>query len=64
MAVVYILTRGGPTNTTQVLASWSYLRGIGGGDIGQGAVIALFLFPLLLAAAVLILRAVRKVETF
>jgi multiple sugar transport system permease protein len=64
MAVVYILTRGGPTNQTQVLASWSYLRGIGGGDIGQGAVIALFLFPLLLAAAILILRAVRRVETF
>jgi multiple sugar transport system permease protein len=64
MAVVYILTRGGPTNSTQVLASWSYLRGIGGGDIGQGAAIALFLFPMLLAAAVLILRAVRRMETF
>jgi multiple sugar transport system permease protein len=63
MAVVYVLTRGGPTNATQVLASWSYLRGIGGGDIGQGAVIALFLFPMLLAAAVLILRAVRRMET-
>ena len=63
MTVVYILTRGGPSNSTQVLASWSYLRGIGGGDIGQGAVIALFLFPLLLGAAVLILRAVRRMET-
>lgn len=63
MTVVYILTRGGPTNSTQVLASWSYVRGIGGGDIGQGAAIALFLFPLLLAAAVLILRAVRKMDT-
>ena len=63
MTVPYILTRGGPTNSTQVLASWSYLRGIAGGDIGQGAAIALFLFPLLLAAAVLILRAVRRMET-
>lgn len=63
MAVVYILTRGGPTNSTQVLASWSFIRGIGGGDVGQGAVIALFLFPLLLAAAILILRAVRRMET-
>ena len=63
MTVPYILTRGGPTNTTQVLASWSYTRGIAGGDIGQGAAIALFLFPLLLAAAVLILRSVRKMET-
>lgn len=63
MTVVRILTRGGPTNSTQVLASWSYLRGIEGGDIGQGAAIALFLFPLLLAAAILILRAVRRMET-
>jgi multiple sugar transport system permease protein len=63
MAVVYILTRGGPTNSTQVLASWSFIRGIGGGDVGQGAVIALFLLPLLLAAAILILRAVRRMET-
>ncbi len=63
MTVVYILTRGGPTNSTQVLASWAFLRGIEGGDLGQGAAVALFLFPLLLAAAVLILRAVRRMET-
>ncbi|MQA14053.1 MAG: ABC transporter permease subunit [Pseudonocardiaceae bacterium] len=64
MAVVYILTRGGPTNSTQVLSSWAFIVGIEGGDIGQGAAIALFLFPLLLAAAVLILRAVRRIEVF
>jgi multiple sugar transport system permease protein len=63
MAVVQVLTGGKPENATHVLASWSYTRGIGGGDIGQGAVIALFLFPLLLAAAILILRAVRRMET-
>jgi multiple sugar transport system permease protein len=62
MAVVYILTRGGPTNSTQVLASWAFFRGIEGGDLGQGAAIALFLFPLLLAAAIGILRAVRRIE--
>jgi multiple sugar transport system permease protein len=62
MAVVYILTRGGPTNSTQVLSSWAFFRGINGGDIAQGAAIALFLFPLLLAAAVLILRAVRRIQ--
>ncbi|MFN2496791.1 MAG: carbohydrate ABC transporter permease [Pseudonocardiaceae bacterium] len=64
MAVVYILTRGGPTNSTQVLSSWAFIVGIEGGDIGQGAAIALFLFPLLLAAAVLILSAVRRIEVF
>jgi multiple sugar transport system permease protein len=62
MAVVYVLTRGGPTNETQVLASWAFYRGIEGSDIGQGAAIALFLFPLLLAAAIAILRAVRRME--
>ena len=32
MTVVYVLTRGGPTNSTQVLASWAFIRGIEGGD--------------------------------
>jgi multiple sugar transport system permease protein len=62
MTVVHILTRGGPTNSTQVLTSWAFFRGIEGGDLGQGAAIALFLFPLLLAAAIAILRAVRRME--
>jgi multiple sugar transport system permease protein len=64
MSVVYILTRGGPENATQVLPSYAYLKGIGSGDLAQGAAIAVFLFPLLLAAAVAILRSVRKMETF
>jgi multiple sugar transport system permease protein len=64
MSVVYILTRGGPENATQVLPSYAFLKGIGSGDLAQGAAIALFLFPLLLAAAVAILRSVRKMETF
>jgi multiple sugar transport system permease protein len=64
MSVVYILTRGGPENATQVLPSYAFLKGIGSGDLAQGAAIALFLFPLLLAAAVAILRSVRRMETF
>ena len=63
MTVVYILTRGGPENATQILPSYAYYKGIEGGDLAQGAAIALFLFPLLLAAAVAILRSVRKMET-
>jgi multiple sugar transport system permease protein len=64
MSVVYILTRGGPENATQVLPSYAYLKGIGSGDLAQGAAIALFLFPLLLAAAIAILRSVKRMETF
>jgi multiple sugar transport system permease protein len=62
MTVVYVLTRGGPTNSTQVLASWAFIRGIEGGDVAQGAAIALFLFPLLLAAVIAILQSVRRME--
>ena len=46
-AVVYILTRGGPFNSTQVLPTWAYYVGIDGGSLGEGAAISLFLFPLL-----------------
>jgi len=63
MTVVYILTRGGPANATHILPSYAFFKGIGGGDLAQGAAIALFLLPLLLAAAILILRSVRKMET-
>jgi multiple sugar transport system permease protein len=62
MTVVYILTRGGPTQSTQVLSSWAFFKGIEGGDLAQGAAVALFLFPLLLAAAIAILRAVKHRE--
>jgi multiple sugar transport system permease protein len=62
MAVVRILTNGGPSHTTELLANWAFTKGVDGGDIGQGTAIALFLLPVLLAAALMILRAVRRME--
>lgn len=62
MTVVYVLTRGGPVDATQILPTWAFYRGIQGGNLAQGAAIALFLFPLLLVFAVLILRSVRRLE--
>jgi multiple sugar transport system permease protein len=63
LIVVFILTRGGPFDSTQVLASWAYYRGIDGGNLGQGAAIALFLFPVLVGVAALMLRLARRAET-
>ena len=37
MNVVYLLTRGGPYNSTHVLASLAYQEGVLGGDVGRGA---------------------------
>ncbi len=62
MSLVRVLTNGAPTNETQVLASWAYVKGIDGGNLAQGAAVAVFLLPLLLAATILILRAVRRWE--
>lgn len=62
MVVVYVLTRGGPFDTTHVLASMAYFKGIFGGNLSIGAAISLFLFPLLLVGAIVILRIARRSE--
>ena len=62
MSVVYVLTRGGPIDATQILPTWAFFKGIQGGNLAQGAAIALSLFPLLLIFAILILRSVRRME--
>ncbi len=62
MSVVRVLTNGAPVNETQVLASWAYVKGIDGGNLAQGAAVAVFLLPLLIAATVAILRAIRRWE--
>lgn len=62
MIVIYLLTGGGPYDTTQVLASLAFYTGIRGGDLAEGAAVAVFLFPLLLAAAILFLRVARRAE--
>ena len=62
MAVVYILTRGGPFNSTQMLPTWAFQTGIGAGSLGPGAAIALFLLPVLAVVTVLMLLFARRVE--
>jgi multiple sugar transport system permease protein len=62
VTVVYVLTRGGPVHSTQVLSTWTFFKGIEGGDLAQGAAISLFLFPILAGLAVLMLRLARKSE--
>jgi multiple sugar transport system permease protein len=62
LSVVYLLTKGGPINGTQVLGSLAFQVGILSGDVAHGAVICLFLFPFLLIAVILLLRALRRRE--
>jgi len=62
MIVVFVLTRGGPYDQTQVLATWAFFTGIQGGDLAGGAAVSLFLFPVLVAVAILFLRVARRAE--
>lgn len=62
LGVVYILTGGGPANTTHVLPTLAFQRGILGADLGQGAAIAVFLLPFLILVAVAMLRLARHTE--
>jgi len=57
--IVYVLTRGGPMNSTHLFATFAYEMGLASGDIGKGAAISLFIFPFLAAVAYLQLRLTR-----
>ena len=58
--IVYVLTRGGPVNTTHLFATLAYQVGLQGGNLGQGAAISLFLFPMLGVVVFLQLRYIRR----
>ena len=62
MTVIYILTRGGPYDTTQVVPSLAFFTGILGSDLSEGAAISLFLVPLLFVVAWLMLRTAHRAE--
>lgn len=63
MTVVYVLTRGGPPpNTTQVLASWAFIKGIQSGNLSEGAATVMFMLPVLLGVALVMLRIARRTE--
>lgn len=48
--LIYVLTRGGPVNATHLMATLSFQRGISGGQLGEGAAIAVAMIPFLLVA--------------
>src|SRR5687768_14937403 len=62
LTVVFILTGGGPVDQTQVLANYALQVGVNGGQLGQGAAIALYLLPVLLILTIMSLRYIAKRE--
>jgi multiple sugar transport system permease protein len=60
--LIYVLTGGGPANSTHLLATYAYQTGVASGLLGQGAAISLFMFPVLFIVVWIQLRYVRRLE--
>jgi multiple sugar transport system permease protein len=51
--LIYAITKGGPINSTHLMATLAFQRGISGGQLGEGAAIATAMIPFLVASTVL-----------
>jgi multiple sugar transport system permease protein len=60
---IWIITRGGPYDQTQVLSTYAYQVGVDAGYLGKGAAISLFTFPILCVMVYFLLRYLRKETT-
>ena len=64
MAVVYILTQGGPppSFSTEMVTTWAYKTGVESGSLGAGAAISLVLLPVLALVSIGMLWFARRTE--
>ena len=60
--LIYVLTGGGPANSTHLIATYAYQLGVGTGKLGEGAAISLFMFPVLFVVVWIQLRYLRRME--
>ena len=60
--LIYVLTKGGPANQTHIFGTYAYQIGLAATEIGVGAAIALYMFPILAFFAILLLLHLRREE--
>lgn len=58
--IIWVLTAGGPVNSTQVLSTYAFATGIPGTEIGLGAAISLTMFPFLCILVGVVLWLLRR----
>ncbi|TMG31286.1 MAG: sugar ABC transporter permease [Chloroflexi bacterium] len=61
--LVYVLTRGGPANSTHLLGTLAYDVAVRAGQLSQGAAISLYMFPVLIVCVVALLIYMRRSST-
>jgi multiple sugar transport system permease protein len=62
MTVTYVLTHGGPFNSSHMVTTWAFNVGIETGSLGEGAAVSLFLLPVLAVVAIGMLIFARRAE--
>ena len=60
--LVYVLTGGGPANSTHLIATYAYQIGVASGLLGEGAALSLFMFPVLFAVVWVQLRSLKRMD--
>lgn len=60
--LIYVLTGGGPANSTHLIATYAYQIGVLSGLLGEGAAVSLFMLPVLFGVVWLQLRYLRRME--
>jgi multiple sugar transport system permease protein len=61
--LVYVLTRGGPANSTHLFGTLAYDVAVRAGELSEGAAIALYMFPALIVCVVALLLYLRRSST-
>lgn len=61
--LVYVLTRGGPANSTHLLGTLAYDVAVRAGQLSEGAAISLYMFPVLILCVVALLLYLRRSST-
>lgn len=58
--IVYVLTRGGPANSTHLFATYAFQTAVQSADLGVGAAISMYMFPVLAVVVFLTLISLRR----
>jgi multiple sugar transport system permease protein len=61
-AIIWLLTKGGPGNATDVLSTLTYKVAIRGLELGKGVAVSVLMLPLLIVLIVLLTRFINKRE--
>ena len=59
---IWIITKGGPFDQTQVLSTYAYQLGVNAGYLSKGAAVSLFMFPIMAVMVFFLLHFLRREE--